>query len=189
MRFFVTLLGTTLLCGGAMAAGYSEARSGDLSNDGLNPTPVKTKLGASIIDGNDGASGGVIDRDYFTIRVPAGQVLASITLDKSTQVGGTFSFIGIQKGRQVTVDPNGTSAAGLLGWTHYSMGDIGTDLLPAICNGGDGATGCTPPLKAGIYSFWAQELSTCSCHYRFTINLATAAEDDASDEEAAGTAP
>ena len=186
MKTVVTLLCTALTCAGAMAAGYSESNSGDLSDDGLNPTPVKTRLGASTIDADDGVKAGVIDRDYFAIKVPKGQVLKSIVLDPATQVGGHFSFLGVQKGKQVTVDPEGSSAAGLLGWTHYQTADEGTDILPAICRGGDGATGCTPPLKAGVYSFWAQETSACNCHYRFIFTLAAAAQDDApADDEVA----
>jgi len=190
MKSLVTLLVSTLFCAGAMAAGYSESRSGDLSDYGLNPTPVKTRLGANTIDADDGVKAGMIDRDYFAIKVPQGQVLASIVLDPATQVGGHFSFLGVQKGKQVTVDPEGSSAAGLLGWTHYATSDEGTDILPAICRGGDGATGCKPPLKAGVYSFCAHATSACNCHYRFIFTLAAAAADDeAAAEEGDATAP
>jgi hypothetical protein len=177
----LTLLGAALFSAGALAAGYQEKKSGDLSNDGLNPTPVKLKVGANIIDGNDGSVNGVVDRDYFTFTLKAGQQLTSITLEPKTVVGGTFSFIGVQKGKQVTVDPNGNSPAGLLGWTHYSDSEIGTDLLPAICTG-PGAKGCTPPLGKGSYSFWLQELSACACHYRFTFNV-TGSDDAATSDE------
>jgi len=177
MKVVMTLIGAALFCTGAMAAGYSEQLSGDLSDDGLQPTRVKLKAGNNTIDGADGVAAGVIDRDYFVIAVPQGKVLASITLDPASQVGGHFSFLGVQKGQRVTVDPNGNSAAGLLGWTHYATGDEGTDILPAICRGSNGATGCTPPLKAGVYSFWAQETSPCDCHYRFIFKLAAAPAD------------
>jgi hypothetical protein len=183
MRFVLTLLGAAVLSTSALAAGYKESKSGDLSNDGLNPTPVKLKVGSNIIDGDDGVHNGVIDRDYFTIKIAAGQVLQSIVLDPKTRVGGLFSFLGVQKGKQVTVDPNGGSAAGLLGWTHYSTADEGTDLLPQICMGGDGASGCTPPLGPGSYSFWAQETSPCDCHYRFIFNVAAPGGDAVSDDE------
>ena len=170
MRFFLTLLGAALFSTGALAAGYSEKKKGDMSDDGLAPTSVKLIVGSNTIDGNDGSKNGVVDRDYFTIKIAQGQHLASIVLQPQTIVGGTFSFIGVQKGKQVTVDPNGNSPQGLLGWTHYSDADIGTDLLPAIC-AGTGAKGCTPPLGPGSYSFWLQELSACQCHYRFTFNV------------------
>jgi len=176
MKLVMALLGATLVSTSAMAAGYFEKKSGDLSNDGLNPTPVKVKIGSSTIDGDDGNGANGVDRDYFTIKVPQGAVLASIILDPHTRIGGNFSFIGVQKGKQVTVDPNGGDPSALLGWMHFSTADEGTDLLPQICQGA-GAKGCTPPLGPGNYSFWVQELSTCDCHYRFIFNV-TAKTDD-----------
>jgi hypothetical protein len=173
MKIFLTLLGAALLSTSAMAAGYKEINSGDLSDDGLNPTPVRLKVGNNVIDGDYGKSG-TVDRDYFVIKIADGEQLSAIILDPRTQVGGNVSFIGVQKGRQVTVDPLGGSPEGLLGWTHYSTGDEGTDILPAICNG-DGAKGCTPPLGPGRYAFWVQETGTCACHYRYIFKVTTAA--------------
>jgi hypothetical protein len=176
----LTLIGAALFSTGATAAGYFESKSGDLSDSGLTPTFVKLRVGNSTIDGDDGVAAGVIDRDYFRIKIGTGQRLNSIILQPQTRVGGTFSFIGVQKGKQVTVDPNGGSAAGLLGWDHYSAADVGVDLLPRICTGA-GAKGCTPPLGPGNYSFWVQDTATCACHYRFTFNV-TAADDADIDE-------
>jgi hypothetical protein len=177
MRLVLTLLGAALVSTGALAAGgYSEKKSGDMSNDGLKPTAVKMKVGANPIDGTDGRSGSGLDRDYFTFKIGKGQVLQSIMLDPKSEVGGEFSFIGVQKGKKVTVNPNGGDPTGLLGWMHYSDADRGTDLLPAICQG-EGAKGCTPPLGPGSYSFWLQELDTGSFHYRFIFNVANSADD------------
>jgi hypothetical protein len=178
MKTILTLIGATLIGTSALAGGYSEKKSGDLSNDGLNPTPVKMKLGGNVIDGTDGSMNGVVDRDYFTFKIAKGQVLQSIMLDPKSEIGGTFSFIGIEKGKQVTTDPNGNDPSALLGWAHYSNADRGTDLLPLICQGA-GAKGCTPPLPAGSYSVWLQELSNGSFHYRFVFNVAAAADDNA----------
>jgi hypothetical protein len=180
MRFLLTLLGAAVISSGALAAGYKESKSGDLSNDGLNPTPVKLKVGNNVIDGDDGVGANGIDRDYFTIKIAKGQTLASIVLDPKTRIGGHFSFLGVQQGKQVTVNPNGNDPSDLLGWIHYGTSDEGTDILPAICHGA-GAIGCTPPLGPGNYSFWAQETSSCACHYRFIFNVTGAALDD--DEE------
>lgn len=174
MRFVLTLLGAALLSTSAMAAGYKESKSGDLSDDGLDPTRVKLALGDNIIDGNYGNNGG-IDRDYFWVKIPDGQQLSAIILDPKTQVGGNVSFIGVQKGKKVTVDPLGGSPEGLLGWTHYGTSDEGTDILPAICEGA-GAKGCTPPLGPGSYAFWVQETGVCQCHYRFIFTVTTPAE-------------
>ncbi len=174
MRFVATLLGASLACSQALAAGYMEKKSGDLSDSGLAPTPVKLKLGDNTIDGDDGNDGTGPDRDYFTIRIGSGQQLSAIVLDARTQVGGNLSFIGVQKGGQVTVDPNGGSPEGLLGWTHFGTADEGTDILPKLCAGA-GAKGCTPPLGPGRYSFWVQELASCQCHYRFIFTVTTPA--------------
>jgi hypothetical protein len=176
MRFGLTLLGAALLSTSAMAAGYKESKSGDLSNDGLAPTRVKLVLGNNVIDGDYGKSGTTVDRDYFVVKIADGQQLSAIVLDPKTVIGGNVSFIGVQKGKQVTVDPNNPNAGDLLGWAHYGTDDEGTDILPAICAGA-GAKGCTAPLGKGMYAFWVQELATCACHYRFIFKVTAAAED------------
>ena len=181
MRFVLTLLGATVFSTSALAAGYFEKNKGDLSDNGLSPTMVKLQVGQSTIDGDYGNNGGV-DRDYFTVKIADGQKLTKIVLDPKTKVGGNLSFIGVQRGKQVTVDPNGGSAEGLLGWVHYGTADEGTNILPAMCNG-DGAIGCNPPLGPGSYSFWVQELATCDCHYRFIFTVKSTAADDADDAE------
>jgi hypothetical protein len=176
MRTLLTLLGAALLSTGASAAGYVENRLGDLSDDGLAPTFVRLRLGPNTIDGNFGKAGTEVDRDYFTIKIAVGQKLKSIVLDPKTVIGGDTSFIGMQKGNQVTAPPVNSSPEDLLGWTHFGTSSEGTDILPAICQGA-GAKGCTPPLGPGKYSFWVQELATCACHYRFIFTVVSAAED------------
>ena len=175
MRTTILILAASLFSAGAMAAGYSEKRSGDLSNSGLAPTPVKLKLGSNVISGKYGVKDGVTDRDYFTVKVPLGQQLSAIRLEPETQVGINVSFIGVQKGKQVTVAPVGGSPEDLLGWTHYGTADEGTDILPAIGQGA-GAKGFVPPLGPGTYSFWVQETATCNCQYRFTFQVTTPAD-------------
>ena len=123
MRFVLTLLGAAFFSTSALAAGYFESKKGDLSNDGLNPTPVKLQVGNSTIDGADGRHSGMVDRDYFTIRILTGQRLESITLDPKTKVGDDVSFIGVQRGKQVTLDPDGHDASDLLGWVHVGTAD------------------------------------------------------------------
>jgi hypothetical protein len=171
MKIVSALLCAALLSTSAAAAGYRERQSGDLSDDGLNPTKVKLVVGDNIID----ADYGNVDRDYFVIRIPAGHQLTSIVLDPRTQVGSNSSFVGVQKGKQVTVDPDNPTAAPLLGWAHYTTSDEGSDILPRICQGAV-AQGCTPPLGPGIYAFWVQELDACACHYRFIFRVEAAAE-------------
>jgi len=175
MRTMVLVLAASLFSAGAMAAGYSEKKLGDLSNSGATPTIVKLKLGDNVISGKYGVKNGVTDRDYFTIKIPLGRQLSGITLEPETKVGINVSFIGIQKGKQVTVPPIGGSPEDLLGWAHYGTADEGTDILPAIGQG-DGAKGFVPPLGPGNYSFWVQETATCDCQYRFTFHVTTPAD-------------
>jgi hypothetical protein len=72
--------------------------------------------------------------------------LGSITELPGTQVGGALSFIGMEAGPQVTVSPDATTAAGLLGWAHYGPADINTNILPAMGIPAEGSSGFTAPL-------------------------------------------
>ncbi len=172
MRTMALILAASLFSAGALAAGYSEKKSGDLADSGLTPTVVKLKLGDNVVSGKYGTKNGDTDRDYFTVKIPVGQQLAAITLEPETLVGINVSFIGIQKGKQVTVPPVGGTPDDLLGYTLYGTDDEGTDILPAIGQG-NGAKGFVPPLGPGTYSFWVQETATCNCQYRFTFRVTT----------------
>jgi hypothetical protein len=156
---------------------WNEAIDGDLSNSGLAPTAVRPlTIGSNDIFGTTGrGSSGVVDLDYFVINVPTGFALGSLTVLPGTQSGGNFSFIGVEAGTQVTVPPNATSAAGLLGWWHYGPADINNDILPSMGIPADGSSGFAPPLGAGQYSFWIQELSTGSFAYGFDLGLVSTA--------------
>ena len=151
---------------------YSEAVSGDLSDSGLSPTVIGLAAGSNQILGSTGRNAaGTVDRDYFTVSVPAGLSLtALIELPGTTTGGAGVSFIGLQSGAQVTLAPTATSAAGLLGWSHYGA-TPNVDLLPAIGASGNGASGFAPPLPAGRYAFWVQELAAGSFSYGFDLVL------------------
>jgi hypothetical protein len=102
-------------------------------------------------------------------------VLSAIVLGTATDVGGAVSFISLQAGKIMTVPPDTMSPAKLLGWAHFGTSDEGTDILPAIA-AGQGAIGFTPPLGAGTYTFWLQELSVCTCAYQFNFRISPAAQ-------------
>jgi hypothetical protein len=180
MRTILLLAASAALAGGAMAAGYKESVSGDLSNNRSAPTGVALKTGLNEISGNFGArrSGGqlITDRDYFRISIPQGKALTAIFVGPPTSIGGSASFIGIQSGPQITVPPNGGSPADLLGWSHFTTADEGTDILPQI-GMGEGAIGFAPPLGPGVYSFWVQETSICNCSYQFGFQVRAVAAD------------
>src|SRR5271156_4542467 len=129
MRMSIFLLAGVFLYGTAAHGDtiYNESVSGDLSNNGLAPTLLTVSLGLNDLFGTTGKTGTVVDRDYFTFTVPQGMYLTAITVLPGTETLGPNgdSFLGIESGPQVTVLPNATTAAGLLGWFHYGTGDIG----------------------------------------------------------------
>jgi hypothetical protein len=157
---------------------YNEAVDGDLSNSGLAPTAVgPLTVGSNEVLGTTGSDTSGVDRDYFTMTVPTGFALTSIiVLPGTTSGGGGLSFIGLQEGPQVTVATDASSAAGLLGWWHYSPGDINHDILPSMAIPADGSSGFTPPLGPGQYSFWIQELSAGVFPYGFDFELSSVPE-------------
>jgi hypothetical protein len=173
----MVLFATACLFGAAAQAAtvYTESVSGDLSDSGLSPTALTVASGSNQVFGTTGRTAGVVDLDYFTFTVPVGEVLTSITILPGTAGLGRLgdSFIGMQAGSQVTVLPTATDATGLLGWFHYDNSDVGTDILPLLGTSDFGATGFTPPLPAGSYSFWVQELSTGTATYGFDFSIAT----------------
>lgn len=179
MRTSALFVVCALSSAAAMAGGYSEKQSGDMSGDRKMPTAVSLDLGSNKIAGRFGSrttgSGTVTDLDYFKIKIAPGQVLSAIVLGTATDVGVGVSFVALQAGKVMTVPPDTQTPAKLLGWMHFGTGDEGDDILPDIA-GGLGAIGFTPPLTAGTYTFWLQELSVCACKYQFDFQVSRAAE-------------
>jgi hypothetical protein len=168
----------TLAAGPALAAGWNEAVNGDLSNDGLVPSAVTLAVGLSTVSGSTGraVASGPVDRDYFSIVVPAGHVLDSMILLDGVSVIGGGSFLGLAAGPQVTVPPTASTAAGLLGWTVYSDGNVGSDMLAAMSVAALGSSGFDVPLPAGTYSFWVQETGVGVAAYSFAFNISAVPE-------------
>lgn len=160
---------------------YDEGVSGDLSNSGTAPTALSVGVGHNEVSGMTGRDqAGVVDRDYFTFTVAPDQFLTAITLLSATSLPGRdvenpLSFIGVQSGNEVTVDPAATTAAGLLGWTHYGPGDASSDILDNI-GAGFGATGFTGPLGPGSYAFWVQDTGSGMAAYSFDFIIAAVPE-------------
>jgi hypothetical protein len=162
---------------------YSEAVSGDLSNNRLAPTSIGTLgLGSNVIVGTSVPTNGVPDQDYLTFTVAAGQQLTGLTFGQGTNfVGADRLFLGIAQGSSVNVDPNfAQGATGLLGWTLVGSSLVGTNVLPALGLSAPpnfaaipGATGFTGPLGAGIYSIWLQDGDN-AVTYNFNLQTATA---------------
>lgn len=160
------------------ATTYDESVSGDLSDGGLSPTSLVFGLGSNQVFGVTGRSiaGGPVDRDYFSFVISPGMVLNAIqALPGTISIGAsTVSFVGLQLGSQVTVDPAMATAAPLLGYYHFGTADAGNDILPTI-GLGPGAQGFTGPLGAGSYAVWLQETAVGSASYKFDFQVSTAA--------------
>ncbi len=172
------LLAAGLATGAQAATAWDEAVSGDLANLGATPTAVGFGLGSNVVRGTTGRDGaGIVDRDYFTFTLAAGWQLDTITLlPGSTFLGGSgVSFIGMQVGPVMTVDPNSGSATGLLGWWLYSDNDIGVDILQQM-GSSPGAVGFSGALPAGTYTVWVQETATGVANYGFDFAVSAVPE-------------
>ena len=169
----------------AKATNYDEVMQGDLSNDRLNPNSIVLSYGQvgingiagnNIISGKIGRSNGVIDRDYLHVVVPSGFVWSELRLGNQSNVGGGASFIGLASGNVMPIDPNSTSATGLLGYKLYGIADLQQNILDDMGISANGSTGFTPPLAAGDYTLWMQELATGNFNYRFNLILSPVPE-------------
>src|SRR4051794_39270585 len=160
---------------------YRESVSGDLSNLGTAPTVLPVSSGSNQIFGSTGRAAAT-DRDYFTITVPTGLEINQILELGGTAVGDAVSFFGIQRGSQVTLPTNATTADGLLGWAHYGPVSTDTDIMPTLSVASQGSTGFTGPLGAGNYAFWIQDFGAGTFSYAFDIRLASAAPPTAAPE-------
>jgi len=145
----------------AAAANHNETTDGDLSNSGNTPTALNLSAGTNSVIGSMPGS----DLDFLTIHVPDNHELTSLILGSYGGGGDGTSFIGMRTGTTIAVTGN---PAQLTGYTHFGTGpgNVGQDILDDIGRGA-GATGFTPPLAAGAYSFWIQQASGASTTYQF----------------------
>lgn len=147
----VLALGVSAASAGAGA--WDEAIDGDLSNDRFNPNPFNLIPGSFLLSATTVAG----DLDYISITLPAGATLDAIIV-RAYDTPGDIMFIGVVPGPVMTVDPAAPDPGQLLGWTYF--GDpavpVGEDLLLPMSFGGQGFT---PPLTAGTYSFWINQIN------------------------------
>ena len=159
---------------------YDEAVDPDFSNSRAAPTAVTFGLGQNDVFGVTGSSpASGVDRDYFTFAIPAGSALVSLTVLNVGLSAGNASFLGLQAGATVTVDPVGAAlpnaAAPLLGYKLLSPADIGLDILPNIATAAS-AAGFTPPLGPGQYSVWLQDGNSAPSTYALRFDVSTVPE-------------
>src|SRR5688572_9116841 len=106
IKSFSFLAVALILVGPAKAVPvYNETIDGDFSNNRGAPTVVNFGLGENDVFGQTGSTSGVTDRDYFTFTVPVGSVLVSLTVLNSSLTAGGATFLGLQAGNVITVDP------------------------------------------------------------------------------------
>lgn len=163
------LAATSVAHGGII---FNEPISGDLSDDRFSATRLTLGAESNTITGTFGRSPvlGVPDLDYVTLTIPAGWELDRVVVLVS-DVGGAFSFIGVQAGGIITNPYTSPDPSPLLGWAHYGTASQGLDILPEI-GGGAGAIGFSGPLPAGEYTFWIMELDWSFVHaYSFDFHL------------------
>jgi len=149
---------------------HDESLDGDLNDTGLDPSELSFAIGSNEVLGATGRdTAGVAERDYFSFVVPAGAQLVAVNMLPSSP--GDVGFMAIQAGSEVTLAVNPPDATGLLGWVHYEIGQIGTDLLDDLGASGGGATGFPPPLGPGTYAVWVQDTSPGAFTYGFDFVL------------------
>ena len=150
-----------LLAASASAAVLrNEATGGDLSNNRNAPTAFTLAIGTNEVIATSGPG----DLEYFTLTVPADQQLRHLYLRSYSGNDGT-AFIGVQRGSTFTEDASFPDQANLLGYSHFGpdRGQVGTDILPAVGQGG-GSQRFTPPLGPGQYTFWAQQTGAATTY-------------------------
>ena len=145
---FVSLSFNLVAAPAFAATAWNESVDGDLSSDGLAPTPLQFVPGSNTVKGSMGSG----DIDYFRFTVPSGALLTAVNVTPGTSVSGAQSFFAIQVGTQITVTPTGggTGPGSLLAFDHYDVADIGTNLLARLMPNSTG-------LPAGAYSIWLNE--------------------------------
>ena len=160
------------------SADYIESVNGDLSGNSLSPTSIAlVSNGSTRVSGTvQGAGMGMsLDLDYFTVTIPAGQVLARLNVLDGTAGGGAIgSFIALYTGATA---PNPATAVSTdaLGYYLYRAADIGTDILDNMGTfnfmGTNPSKGFVPPLLPGAYTFWIQEGANGTFPYNFELVL------------------
>jgi len=167
----------------AKAIIFDEAVSGDLSNDKAAPTALTLTPGLNSVIGTVAGfpPAGSDPQDWVSFTIPTGFVMTSYVNSKygSTDDQG---FTGFQSGSSFLGDE--FTAGNYAGYAHFGTGatnpdgsppssTVGVDLLPLMANPSfaPGATGFTPPLAAGTYTFLIQQGNPATTSYQFDMNV------------------
>ena len=175
---------TLLAAAPAKATVYNETISGDLSNNPLAPTALTLTPGLNSVIGtvNGFPPGGTDPQDWVSFTIPTGFVMVSYVNARynSTDDQG---FTGFQFGSSFSGDQ--FMAISYAGYAHFgfaannpdgnpvSSSTVGVNLLPLMADPSfaPGASGFTPPLAAGTYTFLIQQGDPVTTGYRFNMTV------------------
>jgi len=174
----------------AIATIYSEAISGDLSNDKAAPTALTLTPGLNSVIGTVAGFpqfGGTDPQDWVSFTIPTGFAMTSYVNSRydSTDDQG---FTGFHKGSSFSGDE--FMAKSYAGYAHFGTGaqnpdgslppssTVGVDLLPLMADPSfaPGTSGFTPPLGPGTYTFLIQQGDPFTTGYQFDMNLRSVPE-------------
>lgn len=154
-----------------LAADHNELVQGDLSGDPANPTVIAVDAGANVVTGS--ATDFPLDRDIFTLVVPAGLEVTEIRLsafELVTEPSDGGMLVALEQGPRIT-DLN--SAANLRGFAIVGVApgtQQGDDLLDDLGGG---------VLGPGEWTVWLQNTGSVT-DYALTIQAAAPAPPPAS---------
>jgi hypothetical protein len=141
---------------------YIESTDGDLSGNSMSPSSLGTlMLGVNSVSASTIPA--PLDRDFFTLTLPANTRLDSIILRSYSNVGSSQSFFAVIEGSSLASvnDPGLLLGAALIG--NAAGATVGNDLLDDLANrnGIGGTPQFSGPLLAGAsdraLTFWHQE--------------------------------
>ena len=170
----------------AKAIIFDEAVSGDLSNDKAAPTALTLTPGLNSVIGTVAGfpPAGSDPQDWVSFTIPTGFVMTSYVNSKYGS-DDDQGFTGFQFGSSFPGGVNSEFLEGsYAGYAHFGTGatnpdgtpassTVGVDLLPLMANPSfaPGATGFTPPLAAGTYTFLIQQGNPETTSYQFDMNV------------------
>lgn len=174
-RVFTWLLALTVsLCIAvrARAADYNEFVSGDLSNNGMQPTTLALAYGNNSLFGEASS----MDVDVLQVTVPTNFVLDAVTVIFHEDVNRVYA--GLQAGPVWTAGAGGiVDPSQLLGWYEFPFdpshggGHTGEDILDDMSLAPE-SIGFVAPLESGVYTFMFQT-STTQIRYGLNFSIST----------------
>ena len=173
----------------AKAIIFDEVVSGDLSNNKAAPTALTLTPGLNSVIGTVAGfpPEGTDPQDWVSFTIPTGFVMVSYVNARYNSADDQ-GFTGFQFGSSFSGDP--FIAISYAGYAHFGFAatnpdqnpvpasTVGLNLLPLMANPSfaPGATGFTPPLAAGTYTFLIQQGNPVTTGYQFDMTVRSVPE-------------